>query len=250
MAKKARPVPQKDVEAMAAAVASGKRPTSPPPPKRKPRAKKPLRPEIDQAIREAEALQWTVPPSKTKKTDYADAIANLVKAVDYWNEVSEKSGSAVRKRINAATGDVETYSLAPITKPESSEKIQDLPSDPIAWQPWVIGGLKAVTLLVLGMLGGVWIADGVEIGGNAPDAVSAVFDTQESEFRKFVGQLAGKLKAGEFASEKAATDWMDSQYGPASESAWVNLLTAEAKAFGGEQWTAEKHAAFIQEYVR
>ena len=34
------------------------------PAKRKPRAKKPLRPEIDQAIREAEALQWTVPPVK------------------------------------------------------------------------------------------------------------------------------------------------------------------------------------------
>lgn len=40
MAKKPQPVPRKEAEAMAAAVASGKRPTSPPPPKRKSRVKK------------------------------------------------------------------------------------------------------------------------------------------------------------------------------------------------------------------
>ena len=108
-----------------------------------------------------------------------------------------------------------------------------------------------LALIASGLIGGLLLLSGGKgVGPSKPDAVSAVFDTQEAAFRKHIGELAVKLKAGEFASEKAATDWMDSQYGPASEAAWVPLLTAEAAEFGGDKWTAEKHAAYIERYAR
>jgi hypothetical protein len=43
---------------------------------------------------------------------------------------------------------------------------------------------------------------------------------------------------------------MSSRFIPKAEAAWIVLLTEEAKAFGGEQWTAEKEAAWIERYVR
>ena len=84
----------------------------------------------------------------------------------------------------------------------------------------------------------------------AADAVSAVYDTQESAFRRLSGERAKALRAGELTSEKASADWMAAKYLPESDTAWATLLTAEADAFGGEQWTAEKEAATVGGYVR
>lgn len=123
---------------------------------------------------------------------------------------------------------------------------------PIAWRSWIVSGAKAVALIVVGLGGGVWWAGGIPIGpGPSPaDAVSAVFDIQESEFRKSNAELAVKLRAGEFSSEKQAEDWMSERYKPKAEEAWHPLLLAEKAAFGEDRWTAEKQAAFIEEYAR
>lgn len=109
-----------------------------------------------------------------------------------------------------------------------------------------------LALIASGLIGGLLLLNGGK-GGASPspsDAVAAVFDTQEKAFRKYSGELAAKLKAGEFASESAAKDWMAEHYIPASEAAWIVLLKEEAEAFGEKQWTAEKHAAHIERYAR
>jgi hypothetical protein len=82
------------------------------------------------------------------------------------------------------------------------------------------------------------------------DAVSAVYDTQESAFRRLSGERAKALRAGELATERASADWMAAKYLPESDAAWATLLTAEAAAFGGEQWTAEKEAEHVGRYAR
>jgi hypothetical protein len=82
------------------------------------------------------------------------------------------------------------------------------------------------------------------------DSVSAVFDAQESAFRSLSGERAKALLAGEIKSESESAAWMSSRFIPQAEAAWVVLLTEEAKAFGGEQWTAEKEAATIERYAR
>jgi hypothetical protein len=127
-----------------------------------------------------------------------------------------------------------------------------VPSKSIAWRPWLVSGAKAAALIVCGAVAGVYAAGGIEIGpGPVPaDSVSAVFDTQESTFRSLSGERSEALRAGEIKSEADSAAWMSSRFIPQAEAAWVVLLTEEAKAFGGEQWTAEKEAAWIERYVR
>ena len=125
---------------------------------------------------------------------------------------------------------------------------------PVIFPSWLTGGIKAIALLTIGMLAGIYAAGGIPIGGDVRpgpgDDVSVVFDTQEAAFRRLSGERAKALRAGELSSEKASADWMAAKYLPESDAAWAKLLTVEAAAFGGEQWTAEKEAAHIQEYAR
>jgi len=118
---------------------------------------------------------------------------------------------------------------------------------PVEFPAWLMMGL-----IVLGSLGGIWAAGGIDVspGPRPADAVSAVYDTQEAAFRRLSGERAKALRAGELTSEKASADWMAAKYLPESDAAWATLLTAEAAAFGGEQWTAEKEAAAVGRYAR
>lgn len=126
------------------------------------------------------------------------------------------------------------------------------PTESIAWRSWLVSGAKAAALVVCGMVAGIWVSGGIEVGpGPSPaDSVSAVFDTQESAFRSLSGERAKALRAGEIKSEADSAAWMSSRFIPKAEAAWIVLLTEEAKAFGGEQWTAEKEAAHIERYAR
>jgi hypothetical protein len=127
-----------------------------------------------------------------------------------------------------------------------------VPLKPIAWRSWLVSGAKAAALIVCGAVAGVYAAGGIEVGpGPVPaDSVSAVFDTQEAAFRRLSGERAEALRAGEIKSEADSAAWMSSRFIPQAEAAWIVLLTEEAKAFGGEQWTAEKEAAWIERYAR
>jgi len=123
---------------------------------------------------------------------------------------------------------------------------------PLVLRSWILTTLKAVLLIAVGVGAGIWFAGGIDVSPSPSpsDAVSAVYDTQEAAFRRLSGERAKALRDGELTSEKASADWMAAKYLPESDAAWATLLTAEAAAFGGEQWTAEKEAATIERYVR
>jgi hypothetical protein len=123
---------------------------------------------------------------------------------------------------------------------------------PIEFPAWLATSLKVISLLAIGSLGGIWVSGGIDVSPSPakPDAVSAVYDTQEAAFRSLSGERAKALRAGEIKSEADSAAWMSSQFIPKAEAAWIVLLTEEAKAFGGEQWTAEKEAAHIERYAR
>jgi len=117
----------------------------------------------------------------------------------------------------------------------------------------VLRGLLVLVPLVIGIAIGIWSAGGIQIGGDVvpvADAVSEVFDTQEAAFRKLNGELAQKLIAGEVKSENEARKWMESNFLPQSDAAWIKLLESEKAQFGGDKWTAEKQAAVIGRYAR
>ena len=109
-----------------------------------------------------------------------------------------------------------------------------------------------IALIASGLIGGILLLNGGKVspGPSPSDAVSAVFDAQESTFRQLSGERAKALRSGEITSESASVAWMQSRFLPACEAEWAKLLTAEAAEFGGEKWTAEKEAATIERYVR
>ena len=144
---------------------------------------------------------------------------------------------------------------APAKRPAKKTPVQPAvvaPTESIAWRSWLVSGAKAAALIVCGVVTGIWSAGGIAVGpGPSPvDSVSAVFDTQESAFRSLSGERAKALRSGEIKSEADSAAWMSSRFIPKAEAAWIVLLTEEAKAFGGEQWTAEKEAAHIERYAR
>lgn len=82
------------------------------------------------------------------------------------------------------------------------------------------------------------------------DVATVAFQNYETAWRKLQGTKAEKLRAGEFASEKASEAWFLGQNGTALKEAFTPVLNAEFEAFGGEAWTAEKEAAFAERLVR
>jgi hypothetical protein len=157
------------------------------------------------------------------------------------------------KRKPRAKKPVDVPAVVPLSEDAKAKVLEALwnnthPSIP----SWLLSGLKALLLIAVGIAAGIWFAGGIDVSPSPtkPDAVSAVFSTQEAAFRRLSGERVKALRAGELATEKASADWMAAKYLPESDTAWATLLTAEAAAFGGEQWTAEKEAATVGGYVR
>ena len=149
--------------------------------------------------------------------------------------------------------------IAQIEAEEAAKQMLPIPVDPTDYgesldiTSWIPVFLKYVATLLVGAGIGVYAAGGIQIGGDVlpvADAVSEVFDTQEAAFRKLNGELEQKLIAGEVKSENEAKTWMESNFLPQSEAAWIKLLEAEKAEFGGDKWTAEKQAAVIGRYAR
>ena len=83
---------------------------------------------------------------------------------------------------------------------------------PVEFAPWLTGGLKAIALIVLGSLGGIWAAGGIPIGpspgpttsdclsqAHAADRVSQVSVLRELAAQAFDGATDdGRRKAGEW----------------------------------------------------
>ena len=82
------------------------------------------------------------------------------------------------------------------------------------------------------------------------DDVAAAFRAYEKSWRAAQGELADRLESGEITSEKAAADWFSVAGQEARKQAFLPLLRAESIVFGGEGWTAEKHARYIRRYQK
>ena len=82
------------------------------------------------------------------------------------------------------------------------------------------------------------------------DDVAVAFRAYEVAWRQAQSDLADRLDSGEIISEKLAADWFATANIEARKQAFLPLLRAEAVAFGGDNWTAEKHSTFIRRYSR
>jgi hypothetical protein len=82
------------------------------------------------------------------------------------------------------------------------------------------------------------------------DDVAVAFRAYETAWRQAQNDLADRLDSGEITSEKLAADWFATANLEARKQAFLPLLRAEAVQFGGDNWTAEKHAQYIRRYSR
>ncbi len=165
-----------------------KRPTSPPPPRKSAAKRKPAKKQsvdLDQVIKDLQAEQWVVKPSK--------------------------------------------------------------PSESSTWRPWLIGGAASAVFLVLGLLGGIYAAGGIEIGGDvrpgpvdclsqahAADRLTQIAVLRDLASQPFDGATdEGREKAGQ---------WFNAQRfrnRPSDFSAYTDAV-AEAIAGNSEAELAKK----------
>jgi len=217
------------------------------PAKKAPAKRKPRNSIVDSAPQLAELAKRMEAERARILAEIAAKEAEKTNPVEPF-ELSELSPGTIRELRKILDGDKVVIDQAI----REAETHLVSPAKSIAWRSWIVGGAKAVALIVAGLGGGVWWAGGIPIGPGPqkPDAVSAVFDSQESAFRSLSAERAKALRAGELKSESESVAWMQSRFLPACEAEWAKLLTAEAAEFGGEKWTAEKEAAAIERYVR
>lgn len=80
------------------------------------------------------------------------------------------------------------------------------------------------------------------------DDVAQAFREYETNWRSLQRDLANRLDRGEITSEEQATEWFSAANVEARRLAFTPLLRKEAEAFGGELWTAKKHADYVRRY--
>lgn len=116
--------------------------------------------------------------------------------------------------------------------------------------------LPAILMILGGLLLGFTPSQSTPVDPVNPDKVQpTVFaGAALDDYKKFWLELNAKgvekLRAGEFASEADYAAWFNKVNAEAMKEAFKPLLAQEAIAFGGPNWTAEKHAAFIEQYNR
>ena len=115
---------------------------------------------------------------------------------------------------------------------------------PVEFPAWLTGGLKAITLLVLGSLGGIWVSGGIEVlpgpvGDVLQQSYSADRVTQVAVLRDLATQpLDGTTDDG----RKQAGEWFNAQRfrNRANDFGGYTDRVAEAIAANSEDKLAEQ----------
>ena len=81
------------------------------------------------------------------------------------------------------------------------------------------------------------------------DELAQAFRVYESELRKAHQELANRLMNGTIKSEQEAATWLGTAHQELRKRAFTPMLQLEEADFGGPNWTAEKHAAYIRRYA-
>ena len=87
---------------------------------------------------------------------------------------------------------------------------------PIEFPSWLVGGLKAIALLVLGSLGGIWAAGGIPIGPSPSPAISDCLSQSHAADRVSQITVLRELAAQPFDGttddgRKQAGEWFNAQ---------------------------------------
>jgi hypothetical protein len=116
------------------------------------------------------------------------------------------------------------------------------------WQQHLKIAAASLVMLLIGAVGGVWSAGGIEIGPGRDDIISKSFDEYETLWRAAQVAAADKLDSGEFTKSQQVTEYRSVADGAAIKKTRQPLLDAEFAEFGGDKWTAEKASKVLRGY--
>ena len=92
---------------------------------------------------------------------------------------------------------------------------------PVEFPAWLVMGLKAIALLVLGSLGGIWAAGGIDVspspGPTTSDCLSQAHAADRVSQIRILREYAGKS----FADEPTAQKWLNDQRIEARKADWI-----------------------------
>jgi len=173
-------------------------------------------------------------------------LVDLAEAIG--GEVMAKKAPAVpAKKAPAKRKPRPKKPAVPITDPTDY-------GEPVVFPAWLTGGIKAIALLTIGVLSGIYAAGGIEIGSDVRpgpvDAVSQAWDEYEKLWRAVQVRCAEKLESGEFTTSQQVTQYRSLADGEAIKASRQEMLKAEFADHGGEGWTAEKAAKYLRGYAR
>ena len=91
---------------------------------------------------------------------------------------------------------------------------------PVEFPAWLVNGLKAVALMVLGSLGGIWVSGGIEVGPKAPaynDSLAESHTSDRASQIRILREYASKT----FGSDPDAQKWLNEQRIAARKADWI-----------------------------
>ncbi len=92
--------------------------------------------------------------------------------------------------------------------------------EPIAWRPWLRSGAKAAALIVCGMMAGIWVSGGIEVGPKAPaynDSLAQSHTNDRASQIRILREYASKT----FSSDPDAQKWLNEQRIAARPTDWI-----------------------------
>jgi hypothetical protein len=103
---------------------------------------------------------------------------------------------------------------APAKRKPAAKKptVTEASSKPIAWRSWLVGGAKAVTLIVCGAMVGVYASGGIPIGPGPVvrnDVLQQSYDADRITQAAVLREYAAKEFKNDDAGREAATKWFN-----------------------------------------
>jgi hypothetical protein len=92
----------------------------------------------------------------------------------------------------------------------AGEKLTKELTKPIAWRSWLVSGAKAVALIVVGAVVGIWVSGGIAIGPGPvvyTDSLAESHTNDRASQVRILREYVGKT----FSSEPEAQKWLNEQ---------------------------------------
>lgn len=134
---------------------------------------------------------------------------------------------ANRENYSRLAGKLEAASNAPAKrKPRAKKPVVPavVPADiatPVQFPTWLTSGLKAVALLVLGAIGGVWSAGGIDISPSPLPSRNDVLSQAHAADRVSQVRILREYAGKSFPDEPTAQKWLNDQRIEARKTDWI-----------------------------